>query len=114
MNAQDWADHYAGIYGVLGVEAVLVVPGSDGGTFNITVIDKIAGVELGDGVTVSSIKPAAAVRMTELSDHELTRENINDGSTITFNGKTFDVKSTAPKGSPAGEAGGEVYLVLSE
>ena len=109
----DWAAHYDRIYAVLGVPAVLTRNLSDGGTAELTVIDKTAGIETGDGVTVSSVKPGAAVRIAELSAAGLVREDLH-GAAIAFNGGSWEIKSSVPRPSPAGEAAGELYLILSE
>lgn len=106
----DWVAHYDRIYGRLGVAAVLETPQA---ILELTVIDKTAGVETGDGVSVSTVRPAAAVRMNELSVLGVAREHLI-GAAISFNGGEWEVKSTAPRPSPAGESAGELYLILSE
>jgi hypothetical protein len=109
----DWRAHYDAIYTALGVAAVLTPIGTGIPVEDLTVIDKTAGVETGDGVTVSSIKPAAAMRYYELTAAGVTRAQLN-GSTISFNGGSWIVRSTLPRPSPAGEPEGELYLVLTE
>lgn len=109
----NWRVHYDAIYTALGVEAELTPVGTGIPVDTITVIDKTAGVETGDGVTVSSVKPAAAVRYYELTAAGVARDQLN-GSTISFNGGTWQIRSSLPKPSPVGETEGELYLILTE
>lgn len=102
---------YSPVYSVLGVEAVLTLPGTDGAEITLTALDKTAGVEVGGSVEVQTILPAAVVRASELSSVDLT--DLEDSS-LAMNGKTWRVKSYMLKPSPKGEGDGEVYLVLSE
>ena len=100
------------IYRRLGVPAVLE---TDDGEVTVTVIDKTAGVALmtADGLTVDTIKPAADVRAYELAEHEIDRAGLTD-ATLRFNGKLWMVVSTLPRPTLAGEADGEVRMILSE
>lgn len=102
---------YGPIYSTLGVAAVLDL-GSDG-QVTLTVIDKTAGADVGgDGLDVHSIKPAADVRVTELNDNDLERDDLN-GKAITFNGSTWTVITHLIKPGPQGETSGEIRMVLS-
>lgn len=107
-----WAGHYNALYGALGVPATISEEGTDGFEVDVTVIDKTSGIEVGDDVGVSTIKPVAAIRMTEVTAKGLSRERLNEAS-ITFNDGTWTIESNQPKPSPAGEAQGELYLILS-
>lgn len=109
----DWASHYDAIYESLGVAAVITLTNTAADDFDVTVIDKTKGVDVGDGVTVSTIEPAAAIRVAELTGHGLTRQDM-DGAAIEFNDVIWSVKYTKPMPSPAGEAQGELYLILAE
>jgi hypothetical protein len=102
---------YDPIYARLGVPAVLDL-GTDG-NIDLTVIDKTSGVEIGDGVIISTIAPAADVRMTELTANNLTRQDVN-GAALTFNGKTWEVKSHVMRPGPGGEDQGEMRFILSD
>lgn len=104
---------YDPIYARLGVSATLT-PLEPGLSVSLTVIDKTAGIaiDLGD-TSLQTVKPAAAVRMVELSENDLEPADV-DGGTITFNGKTWTIKGFMPKPSPNGEADGEVLLFLIE
>lgn len=113
MNIDYQALLYNPIYSRIGVAATVTpVTGLD---VQVTVLDKTAGVEvaLSDNVQISSIKPAAAVRMAELDDNDLEPADI-DGGTITFNGKTWDIRGFLLKPSPNGESDGEAWLFLQE
>jgi hypothetical protein len=109
----DWSAHYDAIYAALGVPAVLSVNTTDADEFDVTVIDKTKGVDVGDGVTVSTIAPAAAIRVSELTGYGLVRSQL-DGAVIAFNGVTWRIQYSKPVPSPAGEAQGELYLILAQ
>lgn len=111
--AVNWRTHYDALYTALGVEAELTPIGTGIPVDTIFVIDKTAGVETGDGVTVSSVKPAAAVRYYQLTARGVSRDQLN-GSTISFNGGTWIIRSTQLRPSPDGEAEGELLLILTE
>ena len=100
------------IYSIIGVEAVLT-PSSNDVPVTVTVIDKTAGVEVADEPMVSSIKPAADVRASDLASNGITREDLHEG-TVTFNGATWNIVATLPRPTPGGEAQGEVRLILTE
>lgn len=112
MDAQDWADHYDNLHDTIGVEATLT-PITSGEAFTITVIDKSAGAEVSEGVSVYTVRPAADVRRKELDDNALTREDLN-GATLVMNGRTYKVETHQLRPSPVGESPGEVRLVLIE
>ncbi len=104
---------YAPLYGILGTEATIRLP--QGHTFRVRVIDRTSGVEVaeGTGIDVKTIRPAAVLRMRELSELALSRGDLED-STLDLNGKHWRVKATLPKPAPTGEADGELYLFLIE
>lgn len=107
----DWVAHYDAIYATLGVTAQLTLTNTAADTFDLTVIDKTAGVEFGDILEVHTIKPAADVRMSELETHGLTRADVN-GATLTFNGASWTVKTHALRPAPTGESAGELRMIL--
>lgn len=76
-------------------------------TKELRVIDKTAGVAVGDGVQVSTVVPACDVRTSEVSAKGLVLENLK-GASISFNGKTWDVIDHEMR--PVGE----IRLFLSE
>lgn len=96
---------YDPIYAELGVDATMngVV---------ITVIDKTrAKVQVGSGVEVRSVGPAACARIPELTAKGIARENYK-GSVLSFNGRDWTVRSFELTGSPNGEDVGEVRFLL--
>lgn len=110
----DWARHFNAIYTRLGVKAVLTVPGTDGGDFALKVLDKTAGIAVGDGVQVTTIRPACDMRAREFFVmHELTREALK-GASISFNGKAWGIMNHEMRPAPTGEQQGEIRLFLSE
>lgn len=110
----DWRAHFDTIYSTagIGVTATLM-PAITNATYEITAIDKTGGINVGDDVTVASVKPAAVVRMYELAGLGLTRGDLG-GASIEINGQSWVIQSTLPRPSPHGEADGELWLILSE
>lgn len=101
------------IYSVLGVPAKLGLP--DGETFveGFTVIDKTAGVQLGDKESkVDSIEPACCIRNKELADAGLAPSDL-DGGTIEFNGSRWRIVGYPKRPVPSGARKGEVMFILS-
>lgn len=95
------------IYDRLGVAAELTIGSAD--PVDLTVIDKTAGVNVGDQVEVQTIRPVAAVREAELDEHEIAAEDLRGGS-ISFNGGSWQVHSFQRK--PVPEGPGEIWLIL--
>ena len=62
---------------------------------------------------MKTIRPAAIVRMRELTDLGLGREDLEDAA-LELNDKIWRVKASMPKPAPTGEADGELYLFLFE
>lgn len=100
------------IYGVLGVDSVLAREDVSE-TAALVVIDKTAGVVLGEDVSNQTIEPAAIVRNAELAERGVALNTLRD-AVLTFNGQAWRVKSYRPKPTPKGEADGETYLILEE
>jgi len=99
------------IYGVLGVDAVLTLGDTAETEVAVTVIDKTAGVEVGDSVQTGTLLPGANVRVSDLTAASLTRDDL-DGAIIAFNGNTWRIASHHPKPVPTGEAQGEITMIL--
>lgn len=96
------------VYDTLGVEASLEASG----TVTLTVLDKTEGVMLesqNGGFQLATSKPAACVRISELTANSLTRADLRDAQ-ITFNGNDWKIVATQPKPLPSGS--GELYLIL--
>ena len=104
---------YDPLYASFGTDAVIRCLYSD--AFPIRAIDCTSGIEVteGSGIEVKTIRPAAIVRMRELTDLGLARDDLED-ATLELNGKLWRVKATMPKPAPTGEADGELYLILIE
>lgn len=108
----NWTGHYSAIYSALGVPATFV----SGSTYDhaaLTVIDKISGVIAFQVGEVQTVRPACAVRATELASRGVAVTDL-DGSYITVNAKEWRIESHIAKPSPTGEAQGEYYLLLIE
>ena len=102
---------YAPLYATLGVDAV--IRGVYFDMFPIRAMDMTSGIEIGDHVGIKSIQPAAVVLATSIAENGLTREDL-EGAILEMSEKLWRVKATLPKPSPAGEALGEIYLILEE
>jgi hypothetical protein len=101
---------YDPVYAELGVAATL-----DAGTAGeaaITVIDDTRPKVLPAGsAEVRSVGPGAFARIPELAEAGITREDYTD-AVLTFNGRTWTVRSYELRGSPNGEDQGEVRFLL--
>lgn len=100
------------IYATLGVSATLTIvdPSDD---FDLTVIDKTGGVEVGENVEVPTIKPCAAIRISDLTALGLSKDDLIDG-TLTFNGSSWTITNVVPKPVPNGERSGEIHAYLQK
>ena len=99
--------------GALGSPATLALhDGSSAVTFNVTVIDKTDGLNVGNNVDVPTIVPVACIRKTEVVGLGLSNDDLID-ALITFNGFTWKISNVKPKANPSGELNGELYLSLT-
>ena len=101
------------IYLTLGVPATIEL--ADGVTVfeGLTVIDKTAGIELGDKESkVDSIEPACCIRHAELTAKGLVPSALEDGK-ISFNGSQWSIVAYPKRPVPSGSRKGEVLLILS-
>lgn len=99
------------VYAELGVPAVI-------GTSEIIVIDdtrpKTLPIPGGtQAAEVRSVGPGAFARIYELTSKGITRD-VWLAATLTFNGRTWVVRSYELRGSPMGEDLGEVRFLLKE
>lgn len=102
---------YAPIYATLGTPAVFVPRGS-AQEYQITCIDKTAGVKLmSGGIDLQTEQPAATVMVSDLLAQGLIVEGL-DGGTLTLNGGTWTVMTHKSRPTPFGEADGEVWMML--
>jgi hypothetical protein len=115
---------YDPVYAAIGVPAVLAPASGLTTQVDLTVIDKTAGADVGvshaakgsigaASFGIETVHPVAAVRMAELRANGLTRDDL-DMSAITFNGRTWRVRSHVLKPSPNGLDDGEAWLILTE
>jgi hypothetical protein len=104
---------YDPLYASFGTDAVIRCLYSD--AFPIRAIDCTSGIEVTEnsGIDVKTIRPAAIVRMRELTDVGLGRDDLEDAA-LELNDKLWRVKASMPKPGPSGEANGELYLFLIE
>lgn len=104
---------YNPLYASFGTDAVIRCLYSD--AFPIRAIDCTSGIEVteGSGVDVKTIRPAAVIRMRELTDLGLGREDLEDAA-FELNERLWRVKASMPKPGPSGETQGELYLFLIE
>jgi hypothetical protein len=101
------------VYGELGVSAVFIAAGT-AGEAAITVIDDTRPKSLLAGsAEVRSVGPGAYARIPELTSKGIARADYVD-ATLSFNGRTWTVRSYELRGSPNGEDLGEVRFLLKE
>jgi len=104
------ADLYDPVYEVIGVPATLSA--GTAGEVTITVIDDTRRKTQASGsVEMRSVGPGAFARIPELTAKGIARDDC-DGATLTFNGRTWIVRSHEACGSPNGEDLGEVRFLL--
>jgi hypothetical protein len=102
---------YDPVYAGIGVVATLNVAGDAEGVV-VTVIDDTRPKSLPAGsAEVRGVGPGAYVRIPELTTNGITRDLWLD-ATLTFNGRSWTVRSYELRGSPNGEDLGEVHLFL--
>lgn len=99
------------VYDAFGVTAEFVT--EDGVTFSVTALDKSAGVAVGGGAEIQTIRPAVVVRMADVIAAGLLAENL-DGASVTMNAKTWRVEACQPRPSPNGESDGELHCYIIE
>lgn len=104
------ADLYDPVYAVLGVPATLTV--GTAGAVALTVIDDTRPkTQTSSGVEMRGVAPGAFVRIPELIENGIRRENCT-GAVLTFNGRTWIIRSNEPSGNPNGEDFGQVRFLL--
>jgi hypothetical protein len=104
------ADLYDPVYAELGVPATLTA--GTAGEITLTVIDDTRPKSNIDGtMEVRTIGPGAFARVPELAEKGIVRDDYQ-GATLTFNGRSWVVRSHEMRGSPNGEDLGEVRFLL--
>jgi hypothetical protein len=102
---------YDPVYAEIGVPATLTAAGT-AGEIAIKVIDDTRRKTLtSGGVEVRSVGPGAYARIAELDSKGIAREEYK-ASVLTFNGRSWTVRSYELTGSPNGEDFGEVLFLL--
>jgi hypothetical protein len=103
---------YDPVYAELGVAAVFVAAGT-AGEVALTVIDDTRPKTSisGSSAEVRSVGPGAYARIPELEGRGIAREDYQD-AVLTFNGRSWAVRSYELRGSPNGEDLGEVRFLL--
>ena len=105
---------YGPVYAGVGVPATLTAGVS--ADVPLTVIDdtrpKVMAT-VGSVLEVRSVGPGAFARIPELADNGITRDDYLD-AVLTFNGRSWVVRSYELMGSPNGEDKGEVRFLLKE
>jgi len=96
---------YDPVYAELGVDATL-------NGIALTVIDDTRPkIQASGSVEMRSVGPGAFARIPELTSKGIARDDYVD-AVLTFNGRTWTVRSYELRGSPNGEDLGEVRLLL--
>jgi hypothetical protein len=102
---------YNKVYDAIGVPATLTAAGT-AGEVALTVIDETRRkTQTSGSVEVRSVGPGAYARIPELDGKGIAREHYK-GSVLTFNGRSWTVRSYELTGSPNGEDLGEVLFLL--
>ena len=102
---------YDPVYAEIGVPATL--DAGTAGEIALTVIDDTRPKTLPAGISgeVRSVGPGAFARIPELTAAGIARDDYAD-AVLTFNGRTWTVRSYELRGSPNGEDLGEVRFLL--
>ncbi len=96
-------------YATWGVPATLTVNGTD---FAIQAIDQTVGVVLpGALAEIETVRPVASILAGDLADLAIGPDDV-DGGTIALNAKTWRINTHRMMPTPAGEADGEIWLLL--
>ena len=103
---------YDPVYAGIGVPATFTAGAL---AVTLTVIDDTRPMQLpaGAGVEARSVGPGAFVRIPELQANGITRSDWQDAG-LSFNGRSWQVRSYELRGSPNGEDFGEVRFLLKE
>jgi hypothetical protein len=100
---------YNPVYGELGVPATMT---TGAGEVALTVIDDTRPkTQTSSSVEVRSVGPGAYARIPELIENSIERDDYVDAA-LTFNGRSWIVRSYELRGSPNGEDLGEVRFLL--
>ena len=110
-----WSDMLDRIYeSEIGVSATLTAgtgTGADG--LSVTVIDKTSGLQINEQDNLQTIRPAASVRMAELTAAGISHAEL-DGGSLALADKTWRIHSHFLTPTPDGEIKGQVVLLLMD
>ena len=103
---------YDPVYAGIGVPATFTAGALQ---VSLTVIDDTRPMQPPTpvGVEVRSMGPGAFARIPELQANGIARDNWQD-AVLSFNGRTWTVRSYELRGSPNGEDFGEVRFLLKD
>lgn len=83
-----------------------------GAAKSLRIFDGTTGVSVADARTqIETVRPVCFVRAVELAQKNIVVDDLPE-SLITFNGNTWRIKANRVVASPAGEADGEIMLIL--
>lgn len=99
------------VHTVLGETARLTV--KNGFPQDLSALDETSGVEVLEGPSISTIRPAATVRTSELAEKGIAVADLQDAA-LTLNGKDWTVVSHHYLPTPKGEVQAQIRLVLEE
>lgn len=104
---------FAPLHEIFGTQAT-ITPVTSASAATLTVIDRTSGIAVMlRGAEVETVHPAAIVRAVALAEAGLTRADLRRASLV-MNGTTYRIDATQPRPTPAGEADGELLLILVE
>lgn len=98
------------IYRTQAVDAVIDL--GNGAEFPLRALDKTAGRQVGTGVEVETLGPAAVIRATELAALGIDQSDL-DFANFLLNGVSWIIQSVRPLPGALGEADGEYMLFLN-
>lgn len=101
------------IYDGLGVAASLTPNRAGAAPAPVTVLDKTATIEVSEQFDIHTVRPAATVRVRDLTDAGVAVGEV-DGGTLEFNGRVWRIDSHRMKPTPDGEASGEMLMWLTD
>ena len=106
----DFSAMYDEVYGVIGVPATLST--GTAGEITLTVIDETKPKIVANGsAQVRTAEPGAFARIPELIGKGIVTDDYV-GANLTFNGRTWAVRSYEERGNPNGADAGEVFFLL--
>ena len=110
-----WSDMLDRIYeSEIGVSVTLTAGTGTGATgLSVTAIDKTSGLEINDQENLQTIRPAATVRMSEVTAAGIAHSEL-DGGSLAIAGKTWRIHSHFLTPNPDGELKGQVVLLLMD